>query len=1159
MSIEAPLANGLAVIHSNQLESLRSLVVAWIQAHPLAPLENEIVLVQSNGMSQWLKIALAEADGLGICAAIAPQLPGRFLWGAYQSVLSKDDVPDVSPFEKQAMAWRLFRLLPGLLADARFVALREFLDDDTDARKRHQLAECLADLLDQYQVYRADWLRDWAEGLDQLRDAHGAAKPLPPEHVWQAEIWRAILRDVPEEHRGTSRALLHERFIAALEEATVRPPRLPRRVIVFGISSLPQQMVKALAGLAKFCQILLCVHNPCQFYWADIIEHKELLRAERRRQQHKPLMPKDLKDEDLHLHANPLLAAWGKQGRDYVRLLDEFDEPENYRAWFQRIDLFDDFGEAGRRSLLQQVQQAILQLAPLPANPDDRPAASADGSVLFQIAHSPQREVEILHDHLLDLFAQRQQAGQPLQPRDIIVMVPDIDTYAPHISAVFGQIDFTDPRYIPYSLTDQSERGHNPLMVAVEALLHLTESRFAVGDLMDLLDVPALRKRFAIGEDDLPMLRRWIEESGIRWGLHAGQRETLGLLPGLEQNSWRFGLCRMLLGYAVGGGEAYADIEPYDEIGGLDAALIGPLAALLDTLETHWRVLATSATPPVWVERLRQLLDDFFAPDSDREQLSLERLLESLGRFEEVCAEVDLDEALPITVVREAWLSGVDEPTLTQRFLAGRVNFCTLLPMRAIPFQIVCLMGMNDGDYPRTHMPWSFDLMAQAKAYRPGDRSRRDDDRYLFLEALLSAREQLYISWVGRSAQDNSERPPSLLVGQLFDYLAAGWTNPPLPQREGKEEDGGLALLRLLTVEHPLQAFSRRYFLPPQAEGHDARLFTHAREWRDAHNLPDRPATAELPPFVQTAPLTLDSLGLFLRHPVKAFFNTRLKVWFDMDTVASEDIEPFAFDRLQQFFLGNELLAAALSAEPGLEEARFAARQQRQIREGRLPLAGFADIAQQSYAQPAHAAYAQAANVLAQWPHPAGRPAEIALEFDDDGESLRLEDWLPGLRHNDDGECAQILVRPQAVLKKGMPKWHNLTRPWVSHLAGCAAGLQLYTVQVGPDGVVELPPLAPDEARACLAVLVQAWRGGMCRPLPLACKTAFAWLASNGDSDAARREYEGGYNTTGEVQQDAYLARAYPSFDSLVLASADNGFEAWLERLYAPLWRVVMH
>jgi exodeoxyribonuclease V gamma subunit len=1159
------LPPGLAVIHANQLESLRVLVVEWLRRNPLGPLENEIVLVQSNGMAQWLKLALADQrDGLGICAAVAVQLPARFLWDTYQTVLGADSVPDQSVFGQESLTWRLYRLLPERLADPRFAALRRFLADDQDARKRHQLAACLADLFDQYQVYRADWLRDWAEGRDQLRDAHGTAKPLPADQIWQAELWRAVIADMPPEQRGTSRALLHERFLAALDALTERPARLPRRIVVFGISSLPHQTLRALSVLGRFSQVLLCVHNPCRHYWADIIEHQELLRAERRRQRRKALMPVDLKSEELHLHANPLLAAWGKQGRDYIRLLDELDDPARYQNWFDAIDLFEDYGAEGQRSLLQQVQQAILDLDPLPEDPADRPVIAPDGSIVFHIAHCRQRETEILHDQLLALFADSRARGEKLVPRDVIVMVPDIDAYAPHIRAVFGQIPHDDPRYIPYSLADQRERGQNPLMIALEWLLSLPESRCAVSDLLDLLDVPAVRERFRLEETDLPLLHRWIEGAGIRWGLHAEQRAGLDLPGGLDQNAWRFGLKRMLLGYAVGAGEAWGDIEPYDEIGGLDSALVGPLAELLDRLEDYWRQLAEPAPPAVWAERLRGLLAAFFAPAADRDTLILERLHTSLEHWVEVCQQADMAEALPLSVVREAWLSGVDEPNLSQRFLAGRVNFCTLMPMRAIPFAVVYLMGMNDGDYPRSIMPLSFDLMSGPAGYRPGDRSRRDDDRYLFLEAMLSARRHLYVSWVGRSVQDNSEKPPSLLIAQLRDYLAAGWRAEVGPD---EQRDAGRILLDRLTLEHPLQPFSPRYFLPDGAAGRDPRLFSYAHEWRAAHaptggdETAPSPAPEPLDPYLPKAPLNLETLGGFLRHPVKAFFNGRLKVRFEQDSAVGEDLEPFSFDALQRYGMGDELLREALSAPPDQAEARFIAALERQQRRGDLPLASFAAPAQDEFAKPAWAAYDYAARLFADWPDVADTPGEIRFEYAPaSGAALQVEDWLPGLRRDGRGQWAQVLVRPQAVARDGRPKWHNLVHPWVRHLAGCAAGLELHTFQVGPDAAWHLPCLPPEQARSWFEDLLGAWYWGMRAPLPLACRTAFAWLEKAAESlesapDAARLVYEDGYNHGGEGSQDVYLARAFPRFEDLWRAEVDGqDFMAWTERLYRPLW-----
>lgn len=297
--------------------------------------------------------------------------------------------------------------------------------------------------------------------------------------------------------------------------------------MVFGISSLPQQALEALAAIARCCQVVLCVHNPCQHYWADIIEHKDLLRAQRYRQHRKAGMPERLDvlgdgdgESALHLHAQPLLAAWGKQGRDYLRLLDEHDDAQQYEALFKadslRIDLFEPFVREGDGCLLQQLQDDIRELRPLHETRETWPAVdpNRDDSIVFHAAHSPQREVEILHDQLLAAFS----ADPNLKPRDVIVMVPDIDHYAPHVQAVFGQIERDDPRYIPFTLSDQGSRHRLPLLIALEKLLRLPELRLSVSDLLDLLDVPALRARFGIDEQDVPTLRRWIEGAGIRWG-----------------------------------------------------------------------------------------------------------------------------------------------------------------------------------------------------------------------------------------------------------------------------------------------------------------------------------------------------------------------------------------------------------------------------------------------------------------------------------------------------------------------------------------------------------------------------------------------------------------------------------------------------------------
>jgi exodeoxyribonuclease V gamma subunit len=987
------------VVHGNQPNALRALLVQWMTRHPLGPLENEIVLVQSNGIAQWLKLALArdpdapDGDGgCGIAAALDAQLPSRFLWQVYRAVLGDAAVPRTSPFDKGLMTWRLMRLLPALLDDPTFAPLRRFLALDSDLRKRYQLAERLADLFDQYQVYRADWLDGWAGGGEDILTSRQGRQPIAASLAWQPRLWRALLRDVAEDPDGesawqssgeryadgddagvddpwrgargtlrsegggararTSRADIHRDFLARIAQMrtalarrvasgdglhdsndaddtlaidwdaipddilrpvvdATRPRMLPRRLIVFGISSLPQQALEVLSAIAPWTQVLLCVHNPCRHYWADIIADKDLFRATRARQSRKAGIPDGLDEAQLHQHAHPLLAAWGKQGRDFIGLLDQHDDAQRYAARFadigRRIDLFESYGDA---TVLQQLQDDILALRPLAETRALWPAVdpSEDASIRFHRTHSAQREVEVLHDQLLAAFTD----DSTLQPRDVIVMVPDIDTYAPHVQAVFGLSGARDPRHVPYQLADQGALRHDPLLGAVELLLGLPQSRLALSDVLDLLDVPSLRNRFGIAESDLPLLRRWMVAANIRWGLDAAQREDVawhtdddlddghrderdkpGIAP--EQNSWLFGLRRMLLGYAVGGDAAWHGIEPLDEIGGLDAVLLGPLTHLLDTLHRYWRLLRDTASPEQWGQHLRGLLADCFDADGvtgngagkgngkgqegartqqegdSRDGLTLLRLDAALQAWLDACAESRMHDALPLSVVREHWLAQMEQRGLSQPFFAGAVTFATLMPMRAIPFRMVCLLGMNDGDYPRTRVPMDFDLMAAD--YRPGDRSRREDDRYLFLEAVLSARDRLHISWVGRSIHDNTERPASVLVAQLRDHLAAGWRladdddvflaeqthdddagdaardGPDLGE-EGEDTDyldapdemhsgstpasllatgRDAALLDALTIDHRMQPFNRDYF----AKNGDPRLFSFAREWRD--------------------------------------------------------------------------------------------------------------------------------------------------------------------------------------------------------------------------------------------------------------------------------------------------------------------------------------
>jgi len=1123
----APITPGLLILHGNQMELLRAAVFDFLRSHPLGPLEEELVLVQSNGVAEWLKIALAE--DLGVCAATRVALPARFQWQAYRGMLGPERVPRRSPFDKDALTWRLMRLLPELLQKDKFEPLRHFLSDG-DPERRLQLAERLADLYDQYQVYRADWLSDWAEGRDQLRRPGKDPVALAPDQCWQAQLWREIHASMPAERRWSGRATIHQQFMAAVEADRAPAQRLPRRVILFGMSTLPYQTIEAMAGLSRHTQVLVAVPNPCQFYWGDIIDGRELLRAAYKRQQQRD--GRDLSAipvEELHAHSHPLLASWGRQGRDFIRMLDEFDGDHGSKFSNLRVDLFSD-EEGG--TLLGQAQAAIRDLLPLSEHPHAPPALD-DCSIEFHIAHSAQREVEVLHDQLLSWFADAagQFAGRPLRPRDVVVMVPDIDAFQAAIHAVFDQHKPGDPRRIPFEIGDVKDRSVNPLVNALEWLLRLPQQRCRQSEVRDLLDVPALAARFGLLDDDLPTLGRWIEGASVRWGLDQHHRAGLGLGSAGEQNSWLFGIRRMLLGYATGTGPGFNGIEPYAEVGGLDAALAGSLAELVEALLAWHELLGASLRPEEWGERARALLARFFRATDEADRLVLNQLEEALQCWLEICENALFDEAVPLAVMREAWMSELDQPALTHQFVSGGVTFCTLMPMRAVPFRVVCLLGMNDGDFPRRTQQSDFDLLALPGMSRPGDRSRRDDDRYLMLEALLAAREKLYLSWVGRNVRDNSEQPPSILVSQLRDYLAAGW-DLDLDER---------------TTVHALQPFSRRYF-------EEGGLLTYAGEWRSAH-APDgvaaaagAAAAAALPPYEldPASRLKLGELASFLKQPVRYFFRRRLGVVFDADQAVGEDEEPFALGALERHQLETGLLHDRGEPEqPAEVRAVLGERAARLLREGVLPIGGVGRRLQRDLVEelvPARQAWLA---LRARYPEPATKHA-LALDFG----GIVLDDWIDHLRTDGEHIVWMRQTTSNIMDKQGMPRPGKLIDAWLSQLAACAAGMAVTGYLVARDGVAEIAALDCAAAHARLAELVALWRANLDAPLPVASRTALAHLAEDNPEsvyDGSETSHEG---APPPECRDPALARLWPDFRAL---EDTPGWPAVAERLYGPL------
>jgi exodeoxyribonuclease V gamma subunit len=1169
---------GFMVLHSNQLEGLRDVMVTFMRKHPLPPLSPEVVLVQSNGMKHWLELALAKA--LGICAATQIELPSTQLWQIYRTVLGADAVPEHMPLDKSPLVWRIMRRLPAMLKQQGFEPLARYLNnDEQDAgngqqHRMYQLAMQLADVLDGYQNYRADWLEDWAQGRDVLRPYADATQhvPLPEQHAWQAALWRDVLADLKHDlatqtqRAHGSRAQVHAAFLQALQNVPTgtRIQGLPERLMVFGVTSLPMQTVQALAALGRVCQVLMLVQNPCQYHWGHVVESRQPLRAlQKQRQRNKPGLPMPnaaghfdaLTQYELHTQSNPLLAAWGKHGRDYLHLLDGFDAVEQYQHFFSRIDVFADpvetaIAQQRPATQLERLQSDILNLSPAPAEPEKR--LDTDDSIEMLQTHGAQREVEVLHDKLLAWFDD----NPKLKPSDIMVMVPDMAAFAPHIHAVFSRYASTDVRHIPYSVADTTPHTE-PLVQALDKLMQLPQLRITQLEWQSWFEVDAVRERFGLDAQDVAQLNTWLQDSGVRWGLDAKHRAPWGIhtdtLHG-EQNSWLFGIQRLLLGYATGvlqdNATPWRNTLPLQGVGGLDAHVMDGLLEWLRHIEWALLQLRQDHTPAEWVDVCRQLIDKFFKASNDADERLLERAMAPLETWLNECTLARFDEPVALQVLREHWTNQLQQPAMHQRFFGGGVQFATLMPMRSIPFEVVCLLGMNDADYPRRQTPRDFDLMRHTTTddkagvlWRAGDRSRREDDRYLFLEALLSARSKLYISWQGRRATDHEVMPPSVLVSQLMDHLNACWSpacDAPL---------------------QPLQAFSSQYF----AAG--SKFSTYASDWQPkalanadsdegvngTHNKKWVGSTPTTGHAHSDAPsdLTVQNLRRLLRQPVDVFFYDRLRSRLDTPNPDMAQEEPFALDKLQIYKLVSQMAFAQLKGACSTEVLTPLRLQ------GHLALAGVGEVQEKLLQTQCQTLTERLSPLLADWPHDLPvQSANFTL-----GQTVLQAQWAEGdavwKQNADRTLCLQIDVRAGSVVegksKHRVPRVHTLTDVWVSHLLACASGLHTTSIQVGLNGAVQLDAIDAATALAHLQALVDAYQAAWRQPLPVARQAACAYLMAKqhpelNPSEAAEQVFVGNARQPGEQARSEHLKRAFEGFEAIA-----GELPAWAQRLYGPM------
>ena len=674
--------------------------------------------------------------------------------------------------------------------------------------------------------------------------------------------------------------------------------------------------------------------NPCYAYWGDVVTEKNAIEAWLKGTDFSNQESADLADVNLQV-GNPLLANLGQQGREFMALLYQYstinidvfesavadlateqinnEKANNEKASSEQAQ--PSLDERKQASVLACVQEDILSLSDARHSTPNiyQEAPKVDGSVLITSAHSALREVQGLHDWLLHQFNQ----DKSLTPKDVLVMCPQVEQYAPYVNAVFtrGWQDIADEvPPLPCSIADRISKDAEPLVAAFSQLLTLPDSRFQVSSLIALLRLPAMQARFAINLDDIEKITHWLELSAVHWGLDKthkqqvlSQSSATTLDDATDSFTWQQGLSRLMRGFAFADHRViYQNQLLLPTIEGSDSELLGKLMLIIEQLQLTAAKMSKARSATQWQQFLFELLTQLFDDENDNGLAIVRSAIESLVEY---CQHAGYHTDISLAVIRDFLNNHFSQPDPGRQFMIGQVTFCSMLPMRSIPFKIIAVLGLNDGEFPRQRQPLSFDLMTTTPA-QLGDRSRRGDDRYLFLEAIISARQALYLSFQGKNIKNNKDRQPSLVLKELMEYLARGYGWQLLGLNSDSEVNT-LSQVRQL----PMQAFSEQNYLG-QFASFDANWLNLRRE-NPALTTAIKSADADLGDPLDVvnseAHLVASELIRFYQHPGRYYAQKALYLYLDNTNTLINDVEPFVPNHLDSYLLRQDLLSYYLA------------------------------------------------------------------------------------------------------------------------------------------------------------------------------------------------------------------------------------------------------
>ncbi len=1065
------------MLHVHRAERADGLVGALgaLLREPLPdPFAAEAVAVPTRGMERWLTQRMSGCLGVtegrmdGVCANVDFPSPRRLLGDAVAAASGVD--PDGDPWLVEHVVWPLLDVVDACLGEPWLASLATHLGAGDAARDRSRRERRLsavrhiAELLDRYGLHRPEMVRAWARS----EDTDGLGRALPEEARWQAQLWRRLRAAIAIPGPA-------ERLVNACARLKDEPGLvdLPARLSLFGLTRLPAARLAVLRALAAHRDVHLFLLHPSPVLWEQVAAARARLPSIVRR------------DDDLtaSLPANGLLASWGQDARELQLVVDSGDAEDHHHAV-----------EQGGETLLARLQadvradRAALG-APLPGMDDLRPLLDPDDrSVQVHACHGRARQVEVARDAILHML----QDDPSLEPRDVIVMCPDIEAFAPLIHATFGAgtllADDDDPDDAPADtgvpdlrvrLADRALRQTNPVLGVVARLLDLTGARITASQVLDLADRDPVRRRFGFDDGDLARIQEWIADGGVRWGLDAGHRAPFKL-ESLAAGTWRAGLDRLLVGVAMteDGHRLYEGVLALDDVESDAIDLAGRFAELVDRLGAALDALSSPKSVAGWAQAIAAAADALTTTGARDgwQRAQLQRLLDGLVEEARVGGRADATSLLPAEV-RALLAERLQGRPTRANFRTGHLTICTLVPMRSVPHRVVCLLGLDDGAFPRKSHRDGDDLMLGDPHI--GDRDARTEDRQMLLDALLAATDRLIVTYTGNDERTNAPRPPAVPVGELLDVV-----------ERTVRVDGGGEVRTQVVVRHPLQPFDPRNF----ASG----LVARERAWSfdrvalDGARALVGPRAGDEPflraPLVSAAGrvVELDDLVRFAERPVRAFLRQRLGIRVADDDEDIADALLVELDGLQERPVGQRLVDGLLAGAD--LDACIAA----EVARGTLPPGALSAQVIERVRPIVLDIAAQAATLLGA----AGQPGSVEVDaLVGDGRFLR--GTAPGVRGDVVGAVTYSRVSPRHRLAA----WVRLLALTASHPQRPFEAVTIGRAQSGADRdarvtVARIGMLGADagerreRAIDALTRLIDVYDRGMREPLPIACMSS---------------------------------------------------------------------